>query len=179
MISLEEGETSETAQLMFVILGCIYAIISIYAFIRALSTYRIASDSKLARYFYVSLLCESLISTGCFFFLGLFDFYHDSSAEQKGDRLFWSIVLIPDIMYLISYGILFWQLFKLLLEGHIHVSAEVHIPYIRNKGLGYKILLWGLIGYLLLQLMFCILYLTQVIKFVDFVLQLSIVVTIV
>ena len=78
----------------------------------------------------------------------------DDETIRDKDRLFWSIVLIPDMMYLISYGTLFWHLFKLILEGHIHISAEVYIPYARHKGMGYRILGISLVCYLLLQLLF-------------------------
>lgn len=175
-----EGDNSnETAQLTFVILGIIYFIIALYSFVRVLYTCKFSSDSKLARVFYIMIFIEAVISCWCFLLLGLFNPYEDEATEENKDRLFWSIVLIPDILYLISYGILFWQLVKLILEGHMHLPSELHVPYIRNKGLGYKILLFSLIGYVVLQIMFAILYLVSVIQFVDFVLQLSIIITIV
>ena len=181
----QDDSNNETAQLTFVILGMIYAIISIYATIRLMTAWGkrrgklfwgFSADSRLAWYFYFSILWESLTSTGWFLILGLFDFYSNNSAD-KSDRVFWWIVLIPDIMYLISYGIMFWQLFKLYLEGHIHVSSEVYIPYIRRKGLGYSILLWGLVIYLLSQAIISVLYVFQVISFVWFNIELSLIIT--
>jgi len=118
--------------------------------------------------------------------LGLFDFAVkkdtnslDNEDTTKSDKLFWSIALIPDILYLLSYGILFWQLFKLFLEGHIHLSSTTNVPWIRNKGLGYRILIILLISYLILETLMTILYLTRTVRYDSFQLELSIVITIV
>jgi hypothetical protein len=107
------------------------------------------------------------------------NFVDEDEEIRDKDRLFWSIVLIPDMMYLISYGTLFWHLFKLLLEGHIHISSEVYIPYERHKGLGYRILGIGFVCYLLLQILFSVLFLVQEMSFIDLVLQLSVIVIII
>ena len=134
-----------------------------------------SADSRLAYYFYLSVLWESLISTAWFMLLGLFDF-STGKRDDRSDRFFWWIILVPDIINLISYGILFWQLFKYLLEGHIHVSSEVNIPYIRRKGLGYSILWWGLVVYILSQGAAGLLYLFQIASFVGFNIELSIII---
>ena len=84
--------------------------------------------------------------------------------------------LVPDILNLVSYGILFWQLFKYLLEGHIHISSEIYIPYIRREELGYSILWWGLVIYLLSQVLVGILYLFQITTFVGFNIELSLII---
>ena len=105
--------------------------------------------------------------------------FDDDDTETNGaDRLWWSIILIPDILFLISYGILFWLLFKLTLEGHIQLSSDTNLPWIKNKGLGYKVLVYGLLGYIALEALMTILYLFNKIEFVHFVLEMSIVVAV-
>ena len=69
----ESQDNNQTAQLTFVILAMIYAIISVYGFIRVLHTCkftkfkwingsRLSADTRLAQYFYLMIFFESLIS---------------------------------------------------------------------------------------------------------------------
>lgn len=102
-----------------------------------------------------------------------------SKTEDDKDRLFWSVALVPDILFLFSYGILFWLLVKLTLEGHIPLSSENTLPWIKRKGLGYKVLIIGLIIYMILQALMTILYLFKQITFVNLIMEMSIIITVV
>lgn len=62
MLKIDDPEDDKIVT--FVILGTIYSIITIYSFIRLMSTCKFSSDSRLARYFYVSIFVSSMISTG-------------------------------------------------------------------------------------------------------------------
>lgn len=95
------------SQLIFLILGILYGITTIYSFIRLFYIRKFASDCYLAKYFYVLLVVENVLSGAWFFLLGLFDQLQAatlSDQKQKEEkRLFWSLILVPDALFLITF----------------------------------------------------------------------------
>lgn len=166
------------SQLIFLILGILYGITTIYSFIRLFYIRKFASDCYLAKYFYVLLVVENVLSGAWFFLLGLFDQLQAatlSDQKQKEEkRLFWSLILVPDALFLITFLILAWQLLKLFVEGHSNTADEIYLPYVRSKEIGGRLLYLALFLYLVLEGIFITLYVLQKVSFYTVSIQLSI-----
>ena len=80
------------SQLIFVILGVIYGIITLYSLMRLIHIRKFASDSTLAKYFYILLTFQNILSGASFFLLGLQNFNFENISQgdtKKENRLFW------------------------------------------------------------------------------------------
>ena len=132
------------SQLIFLILGVIYGITTCYWLVRLIHVRKFAADSYLAKYFYVLLIFQNMLSGASFFLLGLFkklDYEAiNQNDEKEHNRLFWTLILVPDALFIITYTILFWQLVKLFYEGHPNTADEIYLPNMRTKGIGYSIM---------------------------------------
>lgn len=164
------------SQLIFIILGTIYIIVAVYSTFRLSFIRKFAKDWYLAKYFYILLVVENILSSAWFFLLGLFEQLQLDSAQGKDSRrIFWCLILIPDALFLITFLILAWQLLKLFIEGHSNTSDEIYLPDMRTKGIGYRVLIMFLSSYLIVEAILITLYVVAVIDFYSVSLQLSII----
>ena len=92
------------SQLIFIVLGVIYGVITLYSLARLIHIRKFASDSNLAKYFYILLTFQNILSGASFLLLGLlkfnFDTIRDSDSKDE-NRLIWTLVQqMPRLNYL-------------------------------------------------------------------------------
>lgn len=169
------------SQLIFVILGVIYGIITLYSLMRLIHIRKFASDSTLAKYFYILLTFQNILSGASFFLLGLLNFNFENISQgdtKQENRLFWTLILVPDALFVITYIILFWQLVKLFYEGHSNTAEEIYLPDIKAKGIKYTMMYYALCIYIIVESVQMVLYIFDKLDFYEISIQLSIIIII-
>ena len=165
------------SQLIFLILGILYVMTTVYSALRLITIRRFASDWHLAKYFYIWLLVINVLSSSWFLLLGLFDRLRldpgDGGISKDNKKIFWLMILIPDLVYLVTYFILAWQLLKLFVEGHSNTADEIYAD-INTKSISYKTLYFSLLTYFTVQSLLIALYILGEVDFSTISIELSI-----
>lgn len=166
------------SQLIFLILGILYIMIIVYNALRLIHIRKFASDWYLAKYFYVTLLAINWLSWAWFLLLGLFEKIkqdQETGGFSRDDkRIFWSMILFPDALFLVAYLILSWQLLKLFVEGHSNTADEIYIPEVNSKSIGYKTLYFSLWAYVIVEGLLTAFYIIGKVTFYVVSIELSI-----
>lgn len=105
----------DQTRFLFYVLFFIYLIITIFCVFRLWRIHSFAKESFLAKVFYVSLFVQNCSSSLALLLLAIFmpnakdDSNEPDPPDEEGEKqLIFVLTLIPDIVFLFSYLILFW-----------------------------------------------------------------------
>jgi Protein tyrosine and serine/threonine kinase len=111
---------NNVASVGLTILSFLYAVTLLFCVFRTFHLHKFSPDWKRSKWFYVSVLFQSLLRTGCF--LVLFIKLKDLNTTNV-----FLLISIPDSMFIVSYILLLWQVLLVFSSSHTGTEMTVRV----------------------------------------------------
>jgi hypothetical protein len=79
-------------------------------------------------------------------------------SKEVVSKYFMILIVAPDIMVLLAFFLLFWQLLKVFIEGHANMAKRLYIPNMGQKSCSTKFLVLLTCSYIIIEVTLLLVY---------------------